>query len=170
MAMDQSVRGFAWASASTGWAGDWSKLFMARYDGGSISRAGSEALHKARQVRLLGDVSEALTLQQPSVVGFESYAFSARPDVDVVELVGMIKSRCWMRNIVTTTINQSTARKFLLGKVPRKGEEAKRAVQAALLAAGMPPSFATLDHSDALCILNYMLSLHGAYCFAQNQA
>lgn len=66
------------------------------------------------------------------------------------------------------TANMSTARKLLLGKLPRKG--AKHAANAALHAAGSPAW--TLDEADAfVAVINLGLSEHAsAFCFAQGAA
>ncbi len=165
-AFDQSVRGFAYACAPSFWAGDWSKVAYGRIDGGALTRAASVQDHILRQMRIFERVEEWIGWWDPNVIGFESYAFSRRPDVDVVELVGMIKRRAFELLKEVETINQSSARKLLLGKVPRKGDDAKKAVQACFQAAGMPEGMNTLDHTDALCVLNFMMSEHGGLCFA----
>jgi hypothetical protein len=167
MACDQSVRGFAYAAAPTFWKGDWSKVFYGRIDGGQLSRAASNKDHVLRQMRIFDRVDEWIAMVDPSLIGFESYAFSRRPDVDVVELVGMIKRHAFQLLKETVTINQSSARKLLLGKVPRKGDEAKAQVRSCFQAAGMPEDLNTLDHTDALCVLNFMMSEHGGLCFGQ---
>ncbi len=167
MACDQSVRGFAYAAAPTFWAGDWSKVFYGRIDGGGLTRASTPAEHLERQCRIFWQVDEWIGLCEPNVVGFESYAFARNPDVDVVELVGMIKRLLYTQLREIETVNQSSARKLLLGKVPRKGDEAKAAVRACFEAAGMPQGMNTLDHTDALCVLNFMMSEHGGLCFGQ---
>jgi hypothetical protein len=167
MAMDQSVRGWAFAAAPTFWEGDWSKVVTGRFDGGPLTREAPEVQHRYRQERIFRWVYTQVCDQMPNKVGFESYAFSARPDTDVVELVGMVKHRLWEMQIETSTVNQSTARKFLLGKVPRTGVLAKNAVRLAFQAAGYP-GVPTLDETDALCILNLMMNNHGGRSFGQN--
>jgi hypothetical protein len=61
------------------------------------------------------------------------------------------------------TANMSTARKLLLGKVPRKG--AKDAVVATLRAAGA--TFETADEVDAYVCANLGLSELGGFFFGQ---
>lgn len=168
MACDQSVRGFAYAAAPSWWDGDWSLVRTGRFDGGTLARTAPEIAHRFRQERIFEFVDQAIAAADPNLVGFESYAFSARPDVDVVELTGMLKKHLWGLQKATVTVNQSTARKLLLGKVPRKGSDAKDAVRSVLMAAGAPERFWSLDHTDALCVLNAMISDFGGYSFAQN--
>ncbi len=166
LACDQSVRGFAIAAAPLDWGGDWSKVKVSRTDGGSVKRGdGYAALQRLHTV--FGWVETAVCDLRPDVVGFESYGFSARPDTHVVELVGALKLWLYKWRTTIETVNQSSARKLILGKVPRKGEEAKAAVWRTLHAAGMPATFDE-DMSDALCILNHMLHTRDGYHFAQN--
>jgi hypothetical protein len=69
--------------------------------------------------------------------------------------------------IALRTANIGTARKLLLGKLPRQG--AKHAVHAALHAGGSPAW--SLDQADAFVAANLGLSEHaGAWCFAQSVA
>jgi Holliday junction resolvasome RuvABC endonuclease subunit len=158
------VRGFAYAAAPTFWGGDWSKVVTGRFDGGQVSKGDAEgALYRLR--RLFRLVDGAICEVNPDVVGFESYGFSANPDTHVVELVGALKLRLLDYAKVVETVNQSSARKLLLGKVPRKGDEAKKAVKRALVAAGAPEGL-SLDVTDAMCILNSMMADRGGLCFA----
>lgn len=167
MAMDQSVRGWAFAAAPTFWDGDWSRVITGRFDGGPLARTATEAAHRSRQERLFRWVYAQICYHTPNRVGFESYAFASRPDVDVVELVGMVKHRCWEMQIDTETVNQGSARKLLLGKVPRGSAVVKNAVRVAIQAAGYPGA-PSLDITDALCVLNFMMNANGGLSFAQN--
>jgi hypothetical protein len=110
-----------------------------------------------------------MSIWGPQIFGFESYAFSARPNVEVVELVGAIKAALRARGREYVTVNQSSARKLLLGKVPRKGAEAKAAAWRAFQAAsgGLPPGISE-DETDALCILNFMMQERGGFAYAQS--
>lgn len=164
MACDQSVRGFAYAAAPTFWGGDWAKVVTGRFDGGRVPK-GDAAGALYRLHRLFRLVDGAICEVNPNVVGFESYGFSAKPDTNVVELVGALKLRLLDYGKDVLTVNQSSARKLLLGKVPRSGDEAKKAVKRTLVAAGAPEGL-SLDVTDAMCILNSMMADHGGLCFA----
>lgn len=162
LACDQSVRGFALAWTDVGWAGDWSRVWTAFFDGGKVAR-GDEAGALDRLNRVYRFVDRHLVDLAPIQVGFESYGFSSRPDVHVVELVGAIKLRCIQQSIPVETVQQSSARKAVCGpavKIPRKGEDAKKLMKQILTAHGAPERI-TLDESDALVILNTMLATHG---------
>lgn len=162
MACDQSVRGFAIAAAPVGWGGDWDRVQTSFFDGGKVSR-GDDQGALDRLARVYRFVDSHLVDLHPISVGFESYGFSSKPDVHVVELVGAIKLRCIQMNIPVETVQQASARKAVVGpavKVPRKGEDAKKLMKQVLTAHGAPVRI-TLDESDALVILNTMLVTHG---------
>lgn len=98
----------------------------------------------------------------------EGYAFGQRTAAHTLaEVGGVVRLELVRAGITIRTANMSTARKLLLGKVPRKG--AKEACHRTLWAAGSPPW--TLDESDAFVCANLGLSEHaGAFCFAQTEA
>lgn len=163
--LDQSLRGFGIARAEV-FANGWEDVRLTSFDGGELPRKASEALQARRQDILIHRVTGFIAEVNPDLVAFESYAFSRNPNVEVVELCGALKR--WLRqvNIPYLWINQSSARKLLLGKVPRKGKDAKNAVYDAFIAAGVHA--ATLDESDALCILNAAAAESDMFCYAQS--
>lgn len=158
MAFDPSVRGFAFATCLRKLDGLHGPVVTGRFDGGALKRGASEGQHGARCDRILSWVEDQICEYEPDVFGFESYGWSAKPDTDVVELVGCVKKLCRISkpDVQIVTINQSGARGFLLApdKVPRKGVEAKEACREKLGRWGVGR---TLDESDALVILNDML-------------
>ncbi len=160
-AHDQSVRGYAVASAPVFWGGDWSKVVTARTDGGPVKRGDEKGL-QLRMQRVFRWVDGQIAEHNPNVVGFESYGFGSGADRNVVELVGAIKLHCWRWQKETETIQQSTARKLVAGaiKVPKKGLDAKLLMSKILQEHGAPRGI-TLDETDALVILNAMLIAHG---------
>lgn len=161
MAMDQSVRGFAVAWAPTFWGGDWTRVETVRFDGGPVKR-GDEAGALLRLRRVFRFVDGVVCGANPNVVGFESYGFSSKPDVHVVELVGALKLRLLDYGKQIETVQQSSARKLVCGsavKVPRKGDDAKELMRNILLKAGCPATL-TLDETDALVVLNSMMIAH----------
>lgn len=161
LACDQSVRGFAIAWAPTFWNGNWKLVNTARFDGGKVER-GNDKGALARLRRCFRFVDGVVCGANPNVVGFESYGFSAKPDVHVVELVGAIKLRMMDYGKEIETVQQSSARKLVARelKVPRKGEEAKKLMHRILTANGAPATL-SLDETDALVVLNAMLLNHG---------
>lgn len=162
MAMDQSVRGFAVAWTPTFWGGDWKRVETVRFDGGPVKR-GDEAGALARLRRVFRFVDGIVCGANPNVIGFESYGFSSKPDVHVVELVGALKLRLLDYGKDIETVQQSSARKLVCGpavKVPRKGDDAKTLMRQILIGHGAPATL-TLDETDALVVLNTMLAAHG---------
>ena len=161
MAADQSVRGFAFAAAPTFWGGDWRRVITGRFDGGMVAR-GDEDGAGARLRAVFDWFDKQICLLEPNLIGFESYGFSSRPDVHVVELVGAIKHRLFQHSINYETVQQSSARKLVVGakKIPKKGEDAKRLMKEILTANGAPATL-SLDETDALVILNSMQIRHG---------
>lgn len=161
MACDQSVRGFAVAAVPTFWNGDWSKVKTARFDGGPVKR-GDERGAQNRFLNVYSWVDMRISLYYPNIVGFESYGFSASPDVHVVEVVGAIKLYLLKQDVTVETVQQSTARKLVCGdqKVPRKGDDAKKLMHKILTEHGAPATL-SLDETDALVVLNSMLKNHG---------
>lgn len=162
LACDQSVRGFAIAAAPAFWGGDWSLVRTARYDGGQVKRKDEEgALQRLR--RVFNWVDEQICLLEPNEVGFESYGFGSGADYHVVELVGALKLRLFQYQIGCVTVQQSSARKLIVGpsvKIPRKGDDAKKLMHQVLTAHGAPATI-SFDESDALVLLNSMLVAHG---------
>lgn len=169
MAMDQSVRGFAIAWAPTFWGGDWTRVETVRFDGDKVSRGDEQgALNRLR--RVFRFVDGVICGANPNVVGFESYGFSSKPDVHVVELVGALKLRLLDYGKQIETVQQSSARKLVTGpkiKIPRKGEDAKKLMHSILTANGAPATL-SLDETDALVVLNSMLVAHEGVALVRN--
>lgn len=160
LACDQSVRGFALAWAPLGWRYS-ADVQTARLDGGRVKRGDDAgALHRLQAV--YSWVEQYIVALHPSSVGFESYGFSASPDMNVVELVGAIKLRCLLHRIPVQTVQQSSARKRVAGelKIPRKGADAKELMRSRLIESGFSATL-SLDETDALVILNNMLYTAG---------
>ncbi len=168
MGIDQSVRGFAFASAPDYWNGNWNLVDFDRFDGGKLSREANDMEHGVRLGKIFRWVDARLCEHSPNLIGFESYAYGSGADYDVVELTGAIKLHLlrWQKEYVT--INQSSARKLMLGKVPRKSDDCKKAVRDYLLSKGAPPRL-TLDETDAFCVLNFMMFQRGSFCYAKDQ-
>jgi hypothetical protein len=93
----------------------------------------------------------------------EGYAFAQRTSAHTLaEVGGCVRLELMRAGTAIRTANMGTARKLLLGRLPRNG--AKYAAHAALHAAGAPPW--TLDEADAFVAANLGLSEHaGAWCF-----
>jgi hypothetical protein len=80
-----------------------------------------------------------------------AYGLAGRGGVTLAELAGAVKGRLFARGVVVIPVNMMTARKLLLGKLPRKG--AATAVQDALKQMGSP--FEGSDEGDAWTVANW---------------
>lgn len=100
-----------------------------------------------------------------SVAYVEGYAFSQRLAAHALaELGGVTRLELVRAGIDVRTANMGSARKLLLGRVPR--QDAKVAVAEAFRAAGVPLDW-SLDVTDAMACANLGLAELGGYCFAQ---
>ncbi len=105
-----------------------------------------------RLVKIAGSISEWIS--ETSVVFVEDYAYgmAGQSGMMLGELGGAVKYALrYDVKLGVRPVNQSTARKFLLGKLPQKDRAA--VVVAQLEEWGCP--FATSDEKDAFTIANY---------------
>ena len=87
----------------------------------------------------------------------EGYAFGANSAsvTKLAELGGAVRYALYRQlNIVPESVSPQSARKYLLGKLPRKDQ--KLAAHSAMLAHGVP--WRTADVTDGFCVANYGLS------------
>lgn len=83
---------------------------------------------------------------------------------NLAELHSLVKDQLSRAHISWDMVNMSSARKLILGTVPRKGEDAKNAVQASFRQAGCPVEWGK-DQTDAMCVLNYGMYERDAFFF-----
>ncbi len=105
-----------------------------------------------RLMRIAGSISEWIS--ETSVVAIEDYAYglSGNSGMMLGELGGAVKYALWCDlKIGVQVVNQSTARKFLLGKLPPR--DRAMVVVAQLEEWGCP--FETVDAKDAFVIASY---------------
>lgn len=165
--IDLSLRATAAVALPLDWGGDWTllKTFGAGYE---LHREATVASHAARLqgtadklVAFCGDV-------KAESVHIESPAYSMRTSQHALgELHGVVKVSLVYAGFATNVTQIMSARKLLLGKIPRKGQ--KEAVKAALRAAGAPMGWSD-DLYDAMCVLNYALNEQGGHSFVQVKA
>lgn len=101
----------------------------------------------------------------------EGYAYGMKTAAHTLgELGGVVRVELMRAGIDIHTANMGTARKLLLGHVPRGKGAAKQGVLRALLAAGMPlrgPKPVWLDLCDAFVAANLGMAQRDGFCFAQ---
>jgi hypothetical protein len=169
LGLDLSTRAAAAVIVPANWNGDW-QLVRRLVVGLPLDRQASDH-DRAMRTRHLSDqlTSFAVDYRVGSAF-FESYGYGMRTAAHTLgELGGVVRLSMLEAGLVIRTANMSSARKLLLGKIPRGPGAAKAAVYRALRAAGMPfgPSKTALDEADAFVCANWGLSEQGCYCFVQ---
>ena len=160
--LDLSLTGPAAAFIPGGWEiGDWRDLEVAAWQPPVPEDPNDLNALYWRLAWIRDRVCEFVDRKAVPVVAIESYAFAARSSsvTKLAELGGVVRVALWERGIVARSITASSARKLLLGKLPRK--DAKTATHAALYGAGCPKAWSG-DVLDAIAIANLMLSDQGA--------
>jgi hypothetical protein len=165
--LDPSLVAMAATTAPLDWAGQWSLIERGSW-GYSLKRDASERERIVRCERVARAAVDFLVAHQVEVAYLESYGYS-QPNYahSLGELGGILRLFMLEAGIDIRIANMSSARKLLLGYVPRSGKDAKEAVWEALQAAG-GQCFDRLDETDAFCVLNWgMKDLGGPYVLAQ---
>lgn len=166
LGLDLSTRCAAAVAVPLGWNLEFWKV-RTLVVGEPLGRSATDAERARRNAEIAMQIV-AFTLDYGcSVAWFESYAFAARTAHahSLGEVGGVVRHELVRAGVEIRTANVSTARKLLLGKIPRGKGAAKNAVAEALRAAGA--SFRTLDESDAFCCANFGLAEAGLPFFGQ---
>jgi hypothetical protein len=165
MGLDLSATRAAACVVPTSWDGEFRRV-RTLIVGEGLPRDASDEQRARRCERIAGELVAFARACGVHEAWLEGYAFSQNTAAHTLaEVGGVVRLELVRAGIAIRTANMSTARKLLLGKVPRKG--AKHAAHAALHAAGSPSW--TLDEADAFVCANLGLSEHaGAVCFASN--
>lgn len=152
--LDLSLRGAAAVYVPSSWEGvrHW----------GAIERMtiGYEGGDDERKAARLHDIAESITqfvsCNRARYVYVEDYAYGlgAKSGMKLAELGGAVKARLYERsNVVAVPLNVTTARCYLLGKIPRgKGAAVKRLAE--VMRDMDLPSTWTADERDAWVIAN----------------
>jgi hypothetical protein len=164
MGLDLSATAPAAVCVPTDWGGNWARAGAMRWS----FPLTKHATDNERARRCLSIAYEVMLLAQRNGVReawIESYAYGLRTAAHTLaEVGGVVRGHLDMAGMRLHTANMSSARKLLLGNVPRS--DAKEACREALRAAGMPKDW-SLDESDAFVAANWGLSQAGAFCFTQ---
>jgi hypothetical protein len=161
--LDLSTRAAAMVTVPQNWDGCWSRV-DSLVVGEPLQRCASDAVRARRTETIAARLVAFAQAQGVTSVWIEGYAFNqATAAHTLAELGGVVRLELVRAGLEVRTANMSTARKLLLGKVPRSG--AKDAVVATLRAAGA--TFATADEADAYCCANLGLSELGGFFFGQ---
>lgn len=163
--LDLSLRSTGVVAVPITWADDFDRTgdlewFDVKSDsfGLSLKKDATEQEHMKRMRYIASLVKEFCCRYQPETIWIEAYAYGQRSSSShrLAELGGIVKSEiCDIADI--EVVNASSARKVLLGKVPRKNQ--KKAVQRAMISYDCP--FETEDVFDAFVIANYGMNKAG---------
>jgi hypothetical protein len=166
LGLDLSVTAAAAVACPLDWGGDWRRV-RSIVVGEKLRRDATDAERARRTENIAGRLVAFARSTSASQAWIESYGYAMRTSAHTLgELGGVVRLELLRAGVELHTANMGSARKLLLGKVPRK--EAKVAVYSTLRASGAP--FETMDEGDAFAALNLGLAEHGGYCFAQEVA
>lgn len=166
LGIDLSTKATAAVAVPLDWDGRWSRV-RSMVAGEPLTR---EATDAERAIRTASIAARVVAFARETGAGhawIESYAFDQRTAAHTLgELGGVVRLELVRAGVQIHTAQMATARKLLLGKLPRSG--VKDAVQATLRAAGAPVW--TPDECDAFVAANFGLAEMGGFCFAQEAA
>jgi hypothetical protein len=152
--LDLSLRGAAAVIVPASWILDSPRS----WDSLTRMTVGYEGGDNERKVTRLHDIAKSIAdfvgRSETKHVFVEDYAFGMMNGIRLGELGGAVKAYIYATyGIVTVPMNMSTARKYLLGKIPRgKGAVAKRLTE--VMTDLQLPSAWTADERDAWIIAN----------------
>ena len=166
LGIDLGTRACAAVAVPTDWDGGWKRVRSLVV--GEPLRRDATDVERARRTETIATRIVAFARECGATVAWiESPAYSQNTAAHVLgALRGVVSLELLRAGIDIRTAPMASARKLLLGKLPRS--DVKVAVHSALRAAGAPRDW-TLDVSDAMCAANYGLAEVGGYCFAQGQ-
>lgn len=188
--LDLSLTCTGCIAAPLDWGGDWSKVTAREYSAAPLpklkrgeARELTEVERFSRIAHLGLQVSEwcwnlhgrnipaGVDRATPAHVWIEERAMSKqnRANGQTAELHAVVKFQLARMGIDFRMVPSTECRKLLLGNVPRRGDDAKDAVQATLRAAGCPIEWGQ-DLTDAGCVLNFAMVINGGYGFSTPRA
>ena len=169
LGLDLSTRGTAAVAVPLSWDGDWRGVHTFKC-GAALTKAATDDERAARLAKIAKQVVRFATLQGATEAWLESYAFSRQGAHTAGELGGVVRVALADTGIALHTAQMSTARKLILGHVPRGRDAIKEAVKAVWAEAGFTAGANDDDLCDAMTCANMGLAEAGAYCFCQADA
>lgn len=163
LGIDLGTRACAAVAVPADWDGVWARV-RSIVVGEPLRRDSSDAERARRTETIATRLVTFARETGASVALVESYAFGKSTAAHTLgELGGVVRLEFVRAGLEVRTINLSTARKLLLGKVPRS--DAGVACYSTLRAAGA--HFETADEAAAFTVANVELAELGGYCFGQ---
>lgn len=173
LGLDLSTRAAAGIAIPRTWNGDWLKT-RTIVIGEPLTKFSDDVDRALRTGSIAEQLCRFAFDYGVGQAWFESYAFGMKTSAHTLgELGGVVRLELARMGISIHTANMGTARKLIVGTVPRGTGVAKLASKLAfraLQAAGMPIRFGKkteLDETDAFVAANLGLAEAGCYCFAQ---
>lgn len=164
LGIDLSLTGAGMVALPLLWQGDWGRV--AHHTAGEkLSKDAPEALRIGRLKRICDEIIAFATANRCTAAIVEQYAFTSMHSHahSLGELGGVVKHQLAERvGLLVDVVSPSSARKLILGKVPRK--DVKIAVVHALTKMGMPLEW-TEDEADAFVCANHAASSLGGFAF-----
>jgi hypothetical protein len=163
LGLDLSTRAAAAVAVPATWDGVWSRT-TSIVVGEALRRDATDEERARRTETIAARLVAFASSQGATEAWIEGYAFSRQTAAHTLaELGGVVRLELVRAGVDVRTANISTARKLLLGRVPR--QDAKAAAQSALFAAGAPRAWSA-DECDAFVACNFGLSeTPEAFCF-----
>ena len=155
--LDLSLTGAGMVAVPCTWGGDWNRVARHTF-GEKLSKDATDAVRIGRLTRISAAVIDFARRHGGTRVAIEGYAFASMQSHahSLGELGGVVRHQLVTAlGLIPDSVPVASARKLLLGKVPRK--DAKIATRAFLTRAGMPASW-SMDEGDAFVVANYALS------------
>lgn len=169
LGIDLSLARTAAVAIPTDWDGQWQRV-AEMSEGANLPRNATDLERVERVATIASRLVRFAQAHNAEQAWIESYAFGGSFMAHTLgELGGVVKHELARAGLELRTVNMGSARKLLLGKIPRGKGAAKDAVQRVLVAAGLPFRWKP-DEFDALVVANWAMSELGGFCFAQEAA
>jgi Holliday junction resolvasome RuvABC endonuclease subunit len=166
LGIDLGTRRCAGVACPTDWDGEWRRV-RSIVVGEPLRRDSTDAERARRTETIAMQLVRFARETEASVALIESYAFGKSTAAHTLgELGGVVRLELVRAGLEVRTVQMSSARKLLLGKVPKA--DPGIACYAALRAAGA--RFDTADEAAAFTVANVEMADLGGHCFAQKGA
>jgi|GEM_PF-1812390 len=163
LGVDASLVAMGLVAVPVDWGGDWTRV-ASRTFGWSLPSGASDRARIERLERLAAAAVAFAAEHDCTIAAIESFPFGKVQAAHALgEASGVIKVGLHVAGLNVRTAPISTARRQLLGHLPRTG--AKIAVRDRLVTLGAP--FRTLDECDAMCAGLWALRGLGAFAFQE---
>lgn len=165
LGLDLSATATAAVAVPLDWDGRWSSV-RSLVVGVKLRRTATDAERARRTETIAARVVAFARMHGASVAFIESYAFSQRTAAHTLaEVGGVVRLELVRAGVEVRTAPIGTARKLLLGRVPRT--DVKQSILQTLRSAGA--TFSSFDEADAFVAANHGMFELGGFCFAQGE-